>query len=161
VVPDVLVGTLGKAFGALGGFVAGERSLRAFLFNRARTFVYTTALPPPVAAAARASVVLVAGAEGDRRRARLGETVERLAGALLAAGLLRARPAGPIVPVVVGADTRALAVASELRARGFFVPAIRPPTVPEGTARLRVTLSAAHEPADVDALAEALREALR
>jgi 8-amino-7-oxononanoate synthase len=155
VVPDVLIGTLGKAFGAAGGFAAGHPTLRAFLVNRARTFIYTTGLPPPVAAAARASVDLVAGPEGDARRAAVFALVDRLAQAL---GRASRPPAGPIFPIVLGSDARALAVSSALRARGIFVPAIRPPTVPEGSARLRVTLSAAHQPSDVDALAAALRE---
>jgi 8-amino-7-oxononanoate synthase len=161
VTPDVLVGTLGKAFGSSGGFAAGDPALRAFLVNRARTFVFTTALPPPVAAAASAALALAAGPEGAARRARLAENIDRLGARLLAAGLLQRPPRSPIVPVVLGADARALAVSAALRSRGFFVPAIRPPTVPEGTARLRVTLSAAHAAADVDALADALMEVTR
>jgi 8-amino-7-oxononanoate synthase len=156
VVPDVLIGTLGKALGAAGGFAAGPQVLRAFLINRARTFIYTTGIAPPVAAAARASLELVAGPEGDARRTRLFALVERLAGALG-----EKVPPGPIFPVLVGSDARALLVSSALRARGIFVPAIRPPTVPEGSARLRITLSSAHEPADIDALAVALREVAR
>jgi 8-amino-7-oxononanoate synthase len=159
VVPHVLVGTLGKAFGAAGGFVAGEAALRRLLVNRARTFIYTTALPPPVAAAARASLALVAGPEGARRRARLQAGLARLAAALAPTGLLSRPPAGAIVPVILGSEARALAAAARLRARGIFVPAIRPPTVPAGAARLRVTLSAAHDDGDVDALAAGLVEA--
>jgi 8-amino-7-oxononanoate synthase len=159
VVPDVLVGTLGKAFGASGGFAAGIGPLRDVLVNRARTFIYTTALPPPVAAAAGAALALVAGPEGERRRALLDG--HRLAlGDRLVACRLRADVApGPITAVILGDEARALAVSAALRARGFWVPAIRPPTVPPGSARLRVTLSAEHGADDVAALADALAEA--
>jgi 8-amino-7-oxononanoate synthase len=156
--PDVLIGTLGKAFGAAGGFVTGSIALREVLVNRARTFVFTTAPPPPVAAAAQAGLELAAGDEGDRRRARLRAgasfLVDRLGGRIPA-------PAGPILPVVLGADTAALAAATGLREAGLFIPAIRPPTVPEGTARLRVTLSSEHTEAELDRLARALLQVLR
>jgi 8-amino-7-oxononanoate synthase len=158
--PDVLVGTLGKAFGAAGGFAAGSRPLRTLLLNRARTFVYTTGLPPPVAAAAAAGVALAATDEGDARRARLASHCRRLTDRLLDLRLLAARPAGPILPIVLGDDRRALSVAAHLRSRGFFVAPIRPPTVAEGTARLRITLSADHTPAEVDALSAALTESI-
>jgi 8-amino-7-oxononanoate synthase len=163
--PDVLIGTLGKALGAAGGFVAGTRLLRDFLVNRARTFIFTTALPPAVAGAARAALELAAGQEGDRRREVLRERI-----GWLAAHLRRLQPDGlpgpvpsggsPILPLVLGAEARALAVSSGLADRGVFVPAIRPPTVPAGSARLRITLSAAHEEADLELLVQALGEAL-
>jgi len=160
VVPDVLIGTLGKAAGTAGGFVAGAAPLRDLLVNRARTFIFTTALPPPVAAAAAAAVELIAGAEGEHRRARLAEHQRSLGQALVQRGLLPRPPDGPIVPVHLGSEARALAVAQALAARGFFVPAIRPPTVPPGSSRLRITLSAAHQPGEVDRLAAALGELL-
>jgi 8-amino-7-oxononanoate synthase len=160
VAPDVLIGTLGKAAGAAGGFVAGPGELRDLLVNRARTFVFTTALPPPVAAAASAAVRLLAASEGDRRRAALADHIRSLTGDLAARGLIAQAPPGPIVPVVLGSEARALQVATALRDRGFFVPAIRPPTVPAGSSRLRVTLSAAHEPAEVRGFAAALVESL-
>jgi 8-amino-7-oxononanoate synthase len=147
VVPDVLIGTLGKAAGTAGGFVAGAQALRDLLVNRARTFIFTTALPPPVAAAATAAVGLIRGAEGDQRRARLAKRQRSLGEALVGRGSGRGIPDGPILPVRLGSEARALAVAEALRARGFFIPAIRPPTVPAGSSRLRITLSAAHEPA--------------
>jgi 8-amino-7-oxononanoate synthase len=163
VVPGVLIGTLGKAAGAAGGFVAGSRALRDVLVNRARTFIFTTALPPPVAAAGAAAIALIAGPEGDRRRASLAERARALATQLAERGL-RLPPSsdrfGPILPVVLGSEARALAVAAALVERGLFVPAIRPPTVPAGSSRLRVTLSAAHEPADIARLATALGEIL-
>jgi 8-amino-7-oxononanoate synthase len=158
VVPDVLIGTLGKAAGAAGGFVAGAGALRELLVNRARTFIFTTALPPPLAAAGTAGVNLIAGPEGDRRRALLAERRQALGEALAARGWVSGVPVGPILPVVLGSEARALAVAEGLRARGLFIPAIRPPTVPAGSSRLRVTLSSAHEPADLARLVTALGE---
>ena len=163
--PDVLIGTLGKAVGAAGGFVAGARALRDLLVNRARTFIFTTALPPAVAAAATASLDLVDGAEGDRRRALLGESSRWLAARL---AVLRPAdlpgfipcPGSPILPLVLGSEARALAVSAELARRRIFVPAIRPPTVPVGSARLRITLSAAHEQRDLESFVEALTGAL-
>jgi 8-amino-7-oxononanoate synthase len=157
IVPEVLIGTLGKAFGAAGGFVAGAGPLRDVLVNRARTFVFTTAPPPPVAAAARASLRLIAGSVGSERRQRLQANQAQLAAAL--GGSIATRP-GPILPVIVGSDEEALTAADHLRRRGLFVPAIRPPTVPEGTARLRVTLSSEHQPPEIEALAAALKEIL-
>jgi 8-amino-7-oxononanoate synthase len=162
IVPDVLIGTLGKAFGAFGGFVAGADLLRRHLINRSRTFIYTTALPPPVAAAARAGVALALSHEGDRRRALLVHRMRSLRSALARLPLPHPLPDhdGPILPLVVGPDQAAVALAQSLANRGFFVPAVRPPTVPDGTARLRVTLSAAHTDGDVDAFAAALADAL-
>ena len=156
VVPDVLIGTLGKAFGAHGGFVAGARELRATLVNRARTFIFTTAAPPPVVAAAHAALRLAAGAEGDARRRSLRERIDQLAAALPSPPAHR--PTGPIVPVILGSDAAALAASNHLRQRAFFVQAIRPPTVAPGTSRLRITLSAAHPPDAVAALAAALTD---
>jgi 8-amino-7-oxononanoate synthase len=162
IVPDVLVGTLGKAFGAFGGFVAGAEVLRRHLINRSRTFIYTTALPAPVAAAATAGVSLALSDEGDRRRAALRARILALRAALARLPLPHpiipdAGRVGPILPVIIGPDHAALALSRSLADRGFFVPAVRPPTVAEGTARLRITLSAAHTEADVLDLAEALR----
>ncbi|HVZ74684.1 MAG TPA: 8-amino-7-oxononanoate synthase [Polyangia bacterium] len=156
--PDVLIGTLGKAFGAAGGFVAGPAALRSLLLNRARTFVFTTASPPPIAAAGRAALAIISGADGDDRRQRLAANRARLFARL--PGICADQPPGPIVPVIVGADADALKVAAELRARGLFVPAIRPPTVPTGTARVRVTLSSEHTTDEIDLLAAALQELL-
>ena len=160
VVPDVLVGTLGKAFGAGGGFAAGVAPLRDLLVNRARTFIFTTAIPPPVAAAAAAALAIVAGPEGERRRTILDGHRRVLGAGLVARGLRAEAAPGPIASVVLGTEARALTVAAALRDRGLWVPAIRPPTVPPGTARLRITLSAEHEGEDVAALADALAEAV-
>jgi 8-amino-7-oxononanoate synthase len=162
---DVVVGTLGKAFGSAGGFVTGSAQLRDYLINRARTFIFTTAAPPPVAAAARAGVRLAAGPDGDARRARLAANRSRLLGNHLLGSLgpklkLADAPGGPIVPVILGTDARALAAARSLRERGILIPAIRPPTVQEGTARLRLTLSSEHTYEEIDAVATALTAAL-
>jgi 8-amino-7-oxononanoate synthase len=144
---DVLrVGTLSKTLGALGGFVAGPRAFIDLLENRARSYIFTTALTPADAAAALAAVRLLATPEGTMLRHRLAGHVERVAPG----------HRSPIVPVVLGSDERALAASAILRHRGVWVPAIRPPTVPLGTARLRVTLSAAHTPDHIDRLLEAL-----
>jgi 8-amino-7-oxononanoate synthase len=146
---DVLrVGTLSKTLGSLGGFVAGPAPFVDLLVNRARSYIFTTALTPPDAAAALAAVGVVQSPEGDRLRARLSQHVARVA---------PGHPS-PIVPVVLGDDDRAVAASAALLAQGVWVPAIRPPTVPAGTARLRVTLSAAHTGAQVALLVEALAQ---
>ncbi|MFM9059046.1 MAG: 8-amino-7-oxononanoate synthase [Planctomycetaceae bacterium] len=151
----VLMGTLGKAAGVAGAFVAAEQSVIDWLVTTARTYIYTTAPSPAVAATATASVSLVAAAD-DRRRHLFGLV------ALLRAGLAGTRwtvPVSetPIQPLIVGDNREALRLAEALLARGLWVPAIRPPTVPRGTARLRVTLSAAHGEAHVTRLVETLR----
>jgi 8-amino-7-oxononanoate synthase len=157
IAPDVLIGTLGKALGAAGGFVVGSAALRDYLVNRARTFIFTTALPSPVAAAAARALAIAAGPEGDQRRSRLDE-LGRAMSPLAGRSAGGQRPSGPIFPFLLGDNDRALAVSTELRRRSIFVPAIRPPTVPPGTARLRITLSAAHQPADLLRLMETLAE---
>jgi 8-amino-7-oxononanoate synthase len=163
VLPDVLIGTLGKALATSGGFAAGSQVLRDLLLNRARSFIFTTALPPPVAAAARAALEVVDSPEGDRRRTLLRAQSDHLARELTRlrpGGIAAALPAtvagSPIHPFVVGTETAALELSATLAHRQIFVPAIRPPTVPVGSARLRITLSAAHEATDLDRLVEAL-----
>jgi 8-amino-7-oxononanoate synthase len=157
--PTVLVGTLGKAFGAFGGFAAGSTALCDTLVNRARPFIFTTATPPPLAAAARAGVALALTSEGAARRQRASLNAARLRTALSRRG---AAVSGVdlILPVTLGADRAALQASRALRDRGFLVPAVRPPTVPEGTARLRVTVSASHTHEEVDGLAAALGDTL-
>ncbi len=153
--PDVLIGTLGKAFGAFGGFVVGSSDLRATLVNRARTFLFTTAPPPAVAAAALAALHIIRSAEGDRLRLRLSTTMTTVAD-LLGRSRLGAGHATPIFPIILGQNHQALAASAHFQERSIFVQAIRPPTVPEGTARLRLTVSAAHTPADLERLKTAL-----
>jgi 8-amino-7-oxononanoate synthase len=157
IVPAALVGTLGKAFGTFGGFVAGVPELRAILVNRARSFLFTTAQPPPLAAASSAALAIITGVEGDARRARLLANIAKLAALIPPAILPLSSTTTPILPVLLGSDQKALAASAFLRERGAFVQAIRPPTVPPGTARLRLTLTAEHQPSDLHSLAEALR----
>lgn len=151
---EVHMGTLGKALGASGGFICGSRVLIEYLVNRARSFIFSTAPPPSAAAAARAALQLLQTDEGRVRREQLHAHVRRLQSAQLP-GL---RVEGPIVPWILGEEHRALDAAEHLRARGIFVPAIRYPTVPRGTARLRISLSAAHRAEDLDALVGAVAE---
>jgi 7-keto-8-aminopelargonate synthetase-like enzyme len=142
------VGTLSKTLGSLGGFVAGPAPFVDLLVNRARPFIFTTALTPADTAAALAALRVLSSPEGHRLRARLRSHVERLA---------PGHPS-PIIPIVLGDEARALQAAAALLERGLLVPAIRPPTVAPGTSRLRVALSAAHTDEEVALLAQALRE---
>jgi 8-amino-7-oxononanoate synthase len=146
---DVLrVGTLSKTLGALGGFVAGPARSVELLVNRARPYIFTTAPTPADAAAALAALGIVQSAEGDELRARLSGFVARIAP--------NPEHRSPIIPVVIGEEADTVAASSALQSEGLWVPAIRPPTVPVGTSRLRVTLSAAHTDEQVDRLALAL-----
>jgi 8-amino-7-oxononanoate synthase len=155
---DVHMGTLGKALGSFGAYVAGSRRLADLLTSKARTFVFTTALPPAACGAALAALDVVA-AEPERR-ARVAALGARMKAGLAALGFDVSRVVAPIFPVVLGTEERALAAARALRDRGFFVRAIRPPTVPRGTSRLRIALGAAHTEAQVDAFLGALAEVL-
>jgi 8-amino-7-oxononanoate synthase len=172
VVPDVLIGTLGKSLGSAGGFAAGVPELRSILENRARTFLFTTASPPSLAAAATVALGIIDSSEGESRRNRLADNIR-----ILRSGLRRSFPTLPILPslpslasseppltpivaIVLGPDRRAVAASQALREQGFFVQAIRPPTVAEGTARLRATVTADHTPAHVEGLLSALRTVL-
>jgi 8-amino-7-oxononanoate synthase len=155
----ILVGTLGKAFGCFGAFIAADADYIEWFMQTGRSYIYTTALPPAVAAAARAALA-VAAAEGWRRE-RVLQLAARLRRGCAQAGIALLASASPIQPVVLGDSARALAVSERLFAAGFWVAAIRPPTVPRGSARLRITLSAAHSDHQVDALIEALAAALR
>ncbi len=147
---QVRVGTLSKALGSVGGFVAGSRRLIGHLVNHARPLLYSTALPPAAAAAALAALEIMRSEPW--RRERVFILGGRLRGALVGAGLDVIPAAGPIVAVVLGEAGAAVEASDRLRRLGLFVPAIRPPTVPAGTARLRVSLSAAHTDADLEAL---------
>jgi 8-amino-7-oxononanoate synthase len=155
---DVEMGTLGKALGSFGAYVAVERRLRDLLLTRARTFVFTTALPPAACGAALAALAVVRGE--PERRARLHALCDRVRAGLTGLGFDVSRVVSPIFPVILGSEERALAAAAALRDRGFFVRAIRPPTVPAGTSRLRVALSAGLTPQQVDGFLDALREVL-
>jgi 8-amino-7-oxononanoate synthase len=150
----ILMGTLGKAFGTFGAFVAGASEVIETLLQRARTYVYTTALPPAVAAATRASLRLVQ--EEPWRRSRVLGHVARFRREARRLGLPLMDSTTPIQPLLLGSEAAALAASDALLAAGIWVPAIRPPTVPSGASRLRVTFSAAHADADVDRLLETL-----
>ncbi len=154
----VLVGTLGKAFGTFGAFVAGSDDLIEYLIQRARTYIYTTALPPAVAEATRASLLLVAA--DSWRRELLTVRIQQFRQGARQLGLQLTDSMTPIQPLVVGDNRAALRASEDLRASGFLVSAIRPPTVPDGTARLRVTLTAAHTEEQVDRLLEAMPRVL-
>lgn len=160
VVPDVWVGTLGKALGAQGAFVAGSEVLVAWLWNRARSFVFSTGLSPVLAGIANGAVETARGDETGRRQLmeRSGDLREALAGLGLH---LAPGSQGPIIPVLVGDTGRALQISRALFELGVDVQAIRPPTVPEGSARLRVTASSLLSRGDIDRVAAAFREAWR
>lgn len=153
----VLVGTLGKAFGSFGAFVAADAGLIDWLLQRARTYVYTTALPEPVAAASRAALRIVRAQPA--RRARLHELTGRFRERARTRGLPLTASATPIQPVITGGIRRCEAMSDIVRQAGYWITPIRPPTVPVGAARLRVTLCAAHTDAEIDGLVEALARA--
>jgi 8-amino-7-oxononanoate synthase len=168
--PRVLyMATLGKALGVAGAFVAGPDRLVEWLLQKTRSYTYATAAPALLAEAVRAGLRCVLGADGEHRRQQLNARIAQLrAGlapgvdaALDAAGWRLMASSTAIQPLVIGDNAAALAVMAALREQGLWVPAIRPPTVPAGTARLRIALSAAHQPEDVDALLRALRSAAR
>ncbi len=150
------MGTLGKAFGTSGAFVAGSETLIETLIQQARTYIYTTALSPALAEATRTSLRLLQN--GDDRRERLAALIRRFREGAAQLGLQLMASKTPIQPIVVGEAARAVAISEALLQRGILVTAIRPPTVPAGSARLRVTLSAVHGEAQVDRLLDALGE---
>lgn len=150
----ILMATLGKALGTFGAFVAGSDALIETLIQQSRTFIYTTASPPAVAWAARAALQLVR--DGQHLRDRLDALICRFRAGAAQLGLPLTDSGTPIQPLLLGEAGTALAFSEALRRRGILVTAIRPPTVPKGSARLRVTLSARHAPEHVDRLLEAL-----
>ena len=153
----IYMGALGKALGCQGGFIVGPRTLIDALRNRAKSFIYTTALAKPVAAAACAALKR---AEDPQQRRRLARHAQDLRDRLRALGIIPDRPPSHIVPVVLGASSRAHVVSRELWHRGIFAPAIRPPTVPDGAARLRISLSALHTDEQLRQLSDALAAVL-
>jgi len=153
---EVPMGTLGKALGSAGGFVAGSTLFVDYLVQKARSFVFTTAPPPAVAAAALAALAIVASEEGEVLRGRLRANIALLHGGLQAAGWRLPAPVAPILPVQVGPEAEALRLSAALREAGYWVPAIRYPTVARGRARLRITVSAAHTGEQLAGLLKAL-----
>ncbi|MEO5767743.1 MAG: 8-amino-7-oxononanoate synthase [Polyangia bacterium] len=160
VMPDVVVGTLGKAMGSHGGFAAGTALLRRILINRARSFIYSTAGPPSAAAAALAALTIVRSPPGQELRERAAFLAAHARLGLRSAGI-DAPGQDLILPVIIGQEHDALRVSRDLLSRDLLVPAIRPPTVPAGTSRLRITISAAHTTQEVDRLVDGLASALR
>ncbi|MUG28186.1 8-amino-7-oxononanoate synthase [Aeromonas salmonicida] len=150
----IQMGTFGKALGVAGAFVGGSRELVDYLVNFARHYVYSTHMPAAQACAVSKSIALVRAA--DESRAHLARLITRFRQGTAALGWQLGASDTPIQPLLVGESSAALQLAARLRDRGVWVSAIRPPTVPEGTARLRITLSAAHSEQDVDRLLEAL-----
>jgi 8-amino-7-oxononanoate synthase len=150
----ILVGTLGKAFGTAGAFVAGNDDLIETLIHRARSYIYTTAMPAALAAATRTSLRLVRTEGWRRDRLRMLVTRFRAGAAQLGLPLMESET--QIQPLQIGDSATALALGKALRDRGILITAIRPPTVPAGTARLRVTFAATHTDTHVDRLLEAL-----
>jgi 7-keto-8-aminopelargonate synthetase-like enzyme len=150
------MGTLGKALGSSGGYIAGSRALIDLLVNRARSFIYSTAPPPAIAsAAAKVITCLLPGPLGESARARLHENLS-LFSSLSSLPL----PASPIVPIILGPESAALDAATALRSAGILAPAIRFPTVAKGKARLRLTFTASHSPDDIHHLVTSLRHLL-
>jgi 8-amino-7-oxononanoate synthase len=152
----IYVGTLGKAAGVSGAFVAGEIPVVETVLQKARSYIYTTASPPFLAAAVETSLQIIR--EESWRRGKLRAMIDRLRRGLRDSGLSLAASNSPIQPLVFGDNAATLAASRYLRDRGIIVTPIRPPTVPEGTSRLRISLSAAHEERDVERLIAALRE---
>ncbi|MFW1677497.1 8-amino-7-oxononanoate synthase [Pontibacter sp. JAM-7] len=155
----VLVGTLGKAFGASGAFVAGSEDLIETLIQFARTYIYTTSMPPAVAAASLASLSLLR--QENWRREKLNSLIKQFRQGCQQLGLTLLESFTPIQPILIGDAAAAMKISEALEAQGIFVGAIRPPTVPQGTARLRVTLSATHTEAQVDRLLLALESVVK
>ncbi|MBA2689815.1 MAG: 8-amino-7-oxononanoate synthase [Burkholderiales bacterium] len=152
----VYMGTLGKAAGVFGAFIAGERTIIEWLLQRARTYIYTTASPPLLAAAAQESLRLIEAA--GWRRAKLRQLILQLRAGLADLPLNLLPSNTPIQPFIVGANDAAMQLSEALLKQAIWVPAIRPPSVPQGSARLRISLSAAHDPADIARLVQTIRQ---
>ena len=152
----ILVGTLGKAIGTFGAFVAGSEELIETLIQRARSYIYTTALPPAIAEASRASLKLVD--EESWRRQKLQENIAYFKQSCEQTGLDVLHSSSAIQPVIIGDVEKTVKISNQLKQDGLLISAIRPPTVPEGTARLRITLCTEHTPAQIDLLVQKLNE---
>ena len=152
---EVQMGTLGKAVGASGGYICGSRPLIDFLVNRARSFIFSTAPVPAAAAAATAGIRFIQSSEGERRRQLLWTRVGELKSEI---GNRKSEIPSAIIPVLIGDETKAVAISAALREQDIFVPAIRYPAVARGKARLRVTLTATHTTKEINLLAASLNE---
>lgn len=154
--PEILVITFGKAFGVSGAAVLCSAALADYFTQFARHLIYSTSMPPAQAVAIGRALALIRSGEGERLRARLGQNVARFRDGARQRNLPLSDSTSAIQPLIVGDNGQALALAERARAQGCWLTAIRPPTVPSGTARLRVTLTAAHAPQDIDRLLEVL-----
>ncbi|MDH5765976.1 MAG: 8-amino-7-oxononanoate synthase, partial [Gammaproteobacteria bacterium] len=152
----ILMATLGKAAGTAGAFVAGSEDLIEYLIQQARTYVYTTASPPAIAEATRASLKIIQ--RDDWRREKLYSLIQQFRTGINELGLELMDSATAIQPILAGSSEQAITMSQQLLDKGFLITAIRPPTVPRGTARLRITLSANHDEEQVDALILALAQ---
>ena len=150
--PDLVMGTLSKALGSLGGFVAGEAKLIDYLRNKARSFIYTTALPPSACAAALAALEVIE----TKPEHLLG--LQQNISFFTTRYPLSVSPQTPIIPIIIGDNEKTVQVSKQLYDRGFFVSAIRPPTVPDGEARLRITITSEQTKEELECLASSLRE---
>lgn len=159
VTAEATMATLGKALGVYGAVVGGPRALAEILWNRARSLVFTTGIPPAMAAAALAAIRLASGPEGDARRTALRLRIDQLAEGLRGLGL-EVSAESPIVPLVIGGDREVMAWTNRLMEQGLYVQGVRPPTVPEGTSRLRIAVTAGHSADDIERLVAAIRAGL-
>jgi 7-keto-8-aminopelargonate synthetase-like enzyme len=145
----VQMGTLGKAFGSFGAYAAGSRDLIDFLTNRSRSYIYSTALPPAVCAASIAAITIVENE--PERRERLWNNRDRFIAGLKPLGITTGSSETPIIPIIIGDSGKTMMAGGRLFEYGIYAPAIRPPTVAENTARIRMTVSSAHSENDIDA----------
>jgi glycine C-acetyltransferase/8-amino-7-oxononanoate synthase len=149
------MGTLSKALGTSGGFITGTKDFIAYLVNTSRSFIYSTAPPPSMAAAAQAAIHLIQ--QEPERRARLWQNRKRMYQGLLAMGCHMTKTESPILPIIVNDPALAVEMSQHLRKKGIYIPAIRPPTVPKGTSRLRVTVTAEHTSEQIDLALKAIQ----
>ena len=152
VYPDVVIGTLSKAIGTEGGFVAGSKVLIDFLLNHARTFIFQTAMPPSICAASHAALEIIE--ESNEKRQLLFSNVKRVKNSLEEMGYIVKGDLTPIIPVIIGDPQDAVMFAKKLQENGIYAPAIRPPTVPNGESRIRLTVTSAHGSKEIDYLLE-------
>jgi len=152
---DVQMGTLSKAAGCFGAYACGTKALREYLINKSRSFIYTTGMPPALAEAARVSLQIIR--QGDQLRQQLHQNAECVRVGLKAMGFDTMNSSTPIIPLLVRDSQQAVSMSKQLLQQGIFVQAIRPPTVPMGEARLRLTVMATHTPEDLDQLLNVIR----
>lgn len=153
---DVIIGTSSKALGSVGGFVAGSQALIDYLRNKSRPFIFTTALPPGVCAVIITSLKILQTAQGKRLRAKLWDNTNYIKNRLQEMGFDLRGSISPIIPILIGDTKKTVAISQALWEKGLFVPAIRPPTVPQGQSRLRIVINAMHTRKEMDLLCSKL-----